>query len=91
MRFTRHDAREQGRKDGLATLARYGPAHFATIGRRGFQVTTDRHFGGDRWAHLNELIRRGLRALDPCPWNGRWTNYTAFPSKKARENYSRAS
>jgi hypothetical protein len=52
------------------------------IGARGFQVTTDRHFGGDRRKHLNELIRRGLRALDPCPWNGRWQNYTAFPDSQ---------
>ena len=49
------------------------------IGRKGFAVTTDRHFAGDRRKHLNELIRRSLRAMDPCPWNGRWTNYTAFP------------
>jgi hypothetical protein len=49
------------------------------IGAKGFQVTTDRHFGGDRRRHLNDLIRRGLMAQDPCPWNGHWQNYQAFP------------
>jgi hypothetical protein len=49
------------------------------IGKKGFQATTDKHFGGDRRRHLNELIRRGLMAQDPCPWNGVWQNYQAFP------------
>jgi hypothetical protein len=57
----------------------------AEIGRRGFKATCDRHYGGDRRAMLNELIRRGLAAQDPCPWNGRWTHYTAFPPQPPEE------
>jgi hypothetical protein len=68
-----------GRKGGQTTFARHGVEHMQAIGRRGFQVTTDRHFGGDRRRHLNELIKRGLRALDPCPWNGAWQDYQAVP------------
>ena len=83
--FTRQTARECGRKGGLATLKIHGREHMVTIGRKGFQVTTDRHFAGDRRRHLNELIRRGLRALDPCPWNGAWQNYTAFPDPSRSE------
>lgn len=79
MRFTSNTAARFGRLGGLATVARHGTEHMRTIGRRGFQATTDRHYGGDRRRHLNELIRRGLRALDPCPWNGAWQNFTAFP------------
>jgi hypothetical protein len=55
------------------------------IGARGFAVTTERHFGGDRRLHLNELIRRGLKALDPCPWNGHWQDYIAFPEPPAKQ------
>jgi general stress protein YciG len=83
MRFTTKTAVGYGRKGGLATASRHGREHMAAIGRRGFQVTTDRHFGGDRRAHLNELIRRGLRALDPAPWNGAWQHYTAFPEESS--------
>jgi general stress protein YciG len=77
--FTRKTARECGRKGGRATLGRYGREHMQAIGRKGFQATCDRHYDGDRRAMLNELIRRGLRAQDPCPWNGAWQNFTAFP------------
>jgi hypothetical protein len=79
MRFNRRNAKAVGRKGGLATVARHGRPHMQAIGRRGFQTTTDRHYGGDRRRHLNDLIARGLRALDPCPWNGAHQNYTAFP------------
>ena len=73
--LTSKTAARFGRKGGAATFARYGRAHMQMIGRRGFQVTTDRHFGGDRRKHLNELIRKGLRALDPAPWDGAWRNF----------------
>ena len=75
---------EAGRKGGKATVAKHGRDHMRAIGRKGFEVTCNRHYGGDRRAMLNALIRRGLRAMDPCPWNGAWQNFTAFPdpSKK---------
>jgi len=82
MKFTTQTAATFGRKGGLATVQRHGIDHMRAIGRRGFAVTTDRHFGGDRRKHLNELIRRGLKALDPAPWNGAWQSYTAFPEPK---------
>ena len=73
---------ESGRQGGRRTFELYGREHMARIGRRGFEVTCTRHFGGDRRAMLNDLIRRGLRAQDPCPWNGRWQNNTAFPAPR---------
>jgi general stress protein YciG len=79
MPFTRKTAKAMGRQGGRATVARHGREHMAEIGRRGFKATCQKHYGGDRLAMLNELIRRGLRAQDPCPWNGFHQNYTAFP------------
>ena len=79
MRFTSLNARAMGSKGGKATLATHGREHFRVIGRKGFQVTTDRHFDGDKRKHLNYLISRGLSCMDPCPWNGVWANYQAFP------------
>ena len=80
-RFTSQTAAAFGRRGGLATFKKHGVAYMREIGRRGFQATTDRHFEGDRCNHLNALIRRGLRAQDPCPWNGVWQNYRAFPDQ----------
>jgi general stress protein YciG len=77
--FTPANAKAMGRRGGLATVKAHGREHMRAIGRRGFQATTDRHYGGDRRRHLNALIRRGLMALDPAPWNGVWQNYQAFP------------
>jgi hypothetical protein len=65
--------REAGRLGGLATFHRRGPGWMARIGRLGFQATTDRHYGGDRRAHVLALAERGLMASDPVPVNGAWT------------------
>jgi general stress protein YciG len=83
MTFTKHNAEAMGRQGGRSTFARHGRDHMAEIGRRGFRATCNRHYGGDRRAMLNELIRRGLRAMDPCPWSDHWRNYTAFPDRPA--------
>jgi general stress protein YciG len=85
MPFHRQNAAQIGRQGGRSTFARHGRDHMRAIGSKGFAVTTERHFGGSRRKHLNELIRRGLRALDPCPWNGRWQNYEAFPDAPQKE------
>jgi len=79
--FTSLTAAAAGRKGGLATVRKHGREHMRLIGRRGFQVTTDRHFDGDRRKHLNYLISRGLACMDPCPWNGAWQGFQAFPDK----------
>ena len=78
-RHGRQHFQQAGRKGGQATLETHGREHMRRIGQAGFTATCNRHYGGDRRAMLNELIRRGLRALDPCPWNGAWQNFTAFP------------
>ncbi len=80
MPFTRKTAEAMGRQGGRSTFARHGRDHMAEIGRLGFKVTCDLHYGGDRRTMLNELIRRGLRAIDPCPWNGVWQDFTPFPA-----------
>ena len=53
---------EIGRKGGRATVERYGREHMRYIGKRGFEVTTDRHFQGQRAAHLSWLRSAGLHA-----------------------------
>lgn len=45
-------------------LSKYGEDYFSRIGKIGFQVTTDRHFGGDRKAHYEWLRRKGAFAVD---------------------------
>jgi general stress protein YciG len=81
--FTPANAAAAGRLGGLATVKAHGHEHMQAIGRRGFRVTTERHFDGDRRKHLNALIRRGLRSMDPCPWNHAWEDYQAFPDPPA--------
>jgi len=49
---------EAGRIGGMTTKKRHGIEHFRAIGRKGFQATCDRHYGGDRRAMLNKLIKR---------------------------------
>ena len=85
MRFTKKTAQAMGRLGGLACHARHGAAHMQAIGRKGFQATCDRLYGGDRRAMLNELIARGLRAQDSCPSNGFHQNYQAFPPLPSSE------
>jgi hypothetical protein len=68
-----------GKKGAQATLETHGAEHMRRIGKAGFTATCKKHYGGDRRAMLNELIRRGLRSMDPCPWNGAWQDFTAFP------------
>jgi hypothetical protein len=80
VRFTARNAARFGRKGGASTFARHGRAHMKEIGRRRFTATCERRFGGDRRAMLNDLIRRGLAALDPAQWNRAWQNYQAFPA-----------
>jgi hypothetical protein len=45
-------------RGGRALVAKYGRDHMSRIGRRGFDVTTERHFGGDEDEH-----KRWLRAV----------------------------
>ncbi len=74
--MTRRDAARLG---GRRTLALYGVEHFRRLGRRGFAATLAKVYHGDRNRMLNDLISRGLRASDPCPWNGAWTNHRPLP------------
>lgn len=40
----KHTKQTAGRKGGLATLARHGPDHMRTIGRRGAVTTWSRYY-----------------------------------------------
>lgn len=62
---------------GKVTVARHGREHLRAIGKRGFAVTVDRHWGGDRKAFIRRLVELGLMAQDPAPQNGAWQ----FPRK----------
>ena len=84
-KFTPQTAAVFGRRGGLATFRKHGVEHMREIGRRGFEVTTQRHYNGDKYRHLNDLIRRGLSAIDPAPWNRSWQDYQAFPDRPLPE------
>lgn len=68
---------EAGRLGGRATVARHGREYMSKIGRRGFSVTVERYWAGDRKACLRRLQELGLMAQDPYPDNGAWQ----FPRK----------
>lgn len=53
------DIARHASKGGRATYRKYGSEHMAAIGKRGFEVTTARHFGGDVEAHKKWLGDRG--------------------------------
>jgi general stress protein YciG len=72
-KFTSETAREMGRRGGRRTVEKHGPTYMSHIGKRGFQVTVDRYYAGDRAAYCWRLSRLGLIALDPEPANGAWT------------------
>lgn len=63
-KFTSTTAAAYGKRGGTTTYQRHGRDHMRAIGKRGFQAYVDRHFKGDRRAALNDLIARGLAALD---------------------------
>ena len=70
--MTNAQAIERGRKGGQTTAARYGREHMQAIGRKGFQVTCERYWNGDRERFVRRLVELGLMAQDPAPWNGAW-------------------
>ena len=41
---------------GKATVEKHGRKHMSEIGKRGFETTTKRYFGGDKEAHKQYLI-----------------------------------
>jgi hypothetical protein len=64
--------REAGAIGGRVTVARHGREHMRAIGARGFAVTVERYWGGDRKACVRRFIELGLMAQDPVPGNGAW-------------------
>ena len=59
--MTRSDAARLG---GRAVVAKYGRQHMATIGRRGYEATVNRHFNGDEQAANQWLAKKGRYAAD---------------------------
>lgn len=49
---------------GRAVVAKYGRDHMSRIGKKGFQTTVDRWFGGDRDAACAWLTAKGLYVGD---------------------------
>ena len=78
------DRVEAGRLGGLTTAARHGRGYMSEIGAKGFQATTDRHFGGDRAAARAVLARQqkldGMRKRW-LPTPGEWTHWLADREK----------
>jgi len=60
--FTKDNAAKHGSKGGRVTVERHGAKHMRRIGRKGFESTTERHFGGCEDAHKYFLGRL-------CRWN----------------------
>jgi hypothetical protein len=48
---------ERGRLGGQRNLARHGHHHFEVIGRPGYEITLERHFGNDPLAMQTFLNR----------------------------------
>jgi general stress protein YciG len=49
---------------GQAVVKKYGPEYMREIGRRGYETTVQRYFGGDRDAANEWLARRGHYVCD---------------------------
>jgi general stress protein YciG len=49
-----------GSKGGRTTFERYGKEHFREIGKRGFQATVNRHYGGDAQEYLRVQRKRAV-------------------------------
>lgn len=71
--FTKDNASQYGRKGGLATVKKHGPAYMAKIGRKGFEATTAKYFGGDESAHRQWMAEKGA-------WN--YFVQTGLPNSK---------
>jgi general stress protein YciG len=52
--------RKIARSGGLALCQKRGKEHMATIGKKGFESTTQRYFGGKRDLHLAWLASVGV-------------------------------
>lgn len=55
----REHCRRIASRGGRATVARHGREHMQKIGRKGFEVTTERYFFGSVAAHLSWFRARG--------------------------------
>lgn len=88
--LTHHDRDEKGRFlagnihaiAGGHARARLLPAHRRTeIARRGYHAMVQQHFNGD-YARANQwLIKKGLHAQDPAPWNGTFPDPGPHPAR----------
>lgn len=58
--ITKENARLLGSRGGRSTVQRHGREHMVAIGRRGFDTTTQRHFGGDENRHKEWLGEMGV-------------------------------
>jgi hypothetical protein len=58
--FTKSTAKSAGSRGGKATFTKHGPTHMRKIAKRGFAVTVERHWKGDREAYTAFLRERGL-------------------------------
>jgi hypothetical protein len=62
-KFTHATSAAAGRRGGETTVKRHGVEHMQAIGRRGFQVTTGRHFQGNATKCIEHI--RTQRTLEP--------------------------
>jgi hypothetical protein len=72
MNQQRTTSTERGQRGGRITLERYGQAHFAAIGRAGYESRLERHHNGDPAA-----LQRYLCAC-------RWANKVYQPTLGCR-------
>src|SRR5690348_16215120 len=74
--------RAAARAGGLALVAKRGTEWMRIIGRRGFEVTCQRHFQGDK----AKFVRFLVAMADPIPANGAFQDAETVlhPSVRAR-------
>jgi general stress protein YciG len=79
MKFDRAEhCRKIAQKGGEAVAQKYGPEHMSKIGRKGWESTTKRHFGGEEWRHAIWLANMGAYVY----WRG-----TSLPMRYDRNGH----
>ena len=66
---------------GRARASQLTPERRKEIARAGYHAMVLKHFGGDFAKANSWLIKRGLAAQDPAPWNNAFNDPGPHPAK----------
>ena len=59
-------------KGGLAVVKKYGKTYMQNLGKKGFQSTCQKYFDGDRQKMIDDLVARGVFAVDYAARDYEW-------------------